>query len=83
MSCMKHVSHKTITILDIIDNSVFCLKHDVSEIWFCLCLQVEPTHLDQWTKIVSASGELYILGPTEYVAPEDEERIQSPERRAF
>jgi hypothetical protein len=35
----------TITILDIIHRPVFYLKLDVSEAEFCLCLQVEPTHM--------------------------------------
>jgi hypothetical protein len=34
----------TITILDIIQHSVFYLKHDVLETEFCLHFQVEPTH---------------------------------------
>jgi hypothetical protein len=34
-----------ITIVDIIHHPVFHLKHDVSETWFCLRLQVEPTKL--------------------------------------
>jgi hypothetical protein len=37
----------TITFLDSIHRPVFYLKHDVSEIGFCLRLQVEPTELGQ------------------------------------
>jgi hypothetical protein len=35
----------TITILDIIHNPVYYLKHKISETGFCLLLQMEPTHL--------------------------------------
>jgi hypothetical protein len=52
---MKKVSHSelaesykytlTITILDNIHRPVFYLKHNVSEIGFCLRFQVEPTQL--------------------------------------
>jgi hypothetical protein len=41
---MMHINI-TITILDILHRSVFCLKHDVSKTGFCLCLQVEPIQL--------------------------------------
>jgi hypothetical protein len=35
----------TITVFDVIHLSVFYLKHDVSEVGFCLRFQVEPTQM--------------------------------------
>jgi hypothetical protein len=37
----------TIKILDIIHCPIFYLEHNVSEIGFCLRLQVVPTYLNQ------------------------------------
>jgi hypothetical protein len=56
----------TITILDIIHRLVFYLKHHVSETGFCLQVKV------------ARRQRLYLFGPTEEIAPEDGDRIQSP-----
>jgi hypothetical protein len=41
----KYDHYLSITILDINHCLVYYLKHNVSEIEFCLHLQVDPTHL--------------------------------------
>jgi hypothetical protein len=48
----------TITILDIIHDPVFYVKHDVSEIGFCLRLQAELTQVGPTDK-----GILYLRTP--------------------
>jgi hypothetical protein len=59
--------------LDIIHRPVFSSKHNVSEIEFCLCLQVEPTQVFPMDRATP-----YLR--TGQVLPQDGERIQPPKR---
>jgi hypothetical protein len=59
---------------------VYFSKHNVSETEFSLHLQTKSTQLGP---IDRASPYLYRLGPTEYVLPEDGDRIQSPKRSSI
>jgi hypothetical protein len=52
----------TITILDIINNPVFYLQHNVSETEFCFRSEI---------------GIDYLFGPAGYVPPKDGDSIQS------
>jgi hypothetical protein len=70
----------TITILDIIPLSVLCLKQDNSEIGFCLCLQVEPTQLGPIARVSLCLRTVSLLVRTEYVPPEDGDRLQPLKR---
>jgi hypothetical protein len=51
-----------VTIQDITHRPVSYLKHNVSETGFCLRLQIEPGRKKR---------QLYRMGPTEYILPED------------
>jgi hypothetical protein len=77
--------------------SVFYLEHDVSETEFCLRLQVEPTQMGPIQRaslyvrteakpigfVAAIRRQLFLLFPSEYVPPEEGDRIQSRKRRVF
>jgi hypothetical protein len=78
----------TVKILSIIYLPVFYLKHSVSETRFCPFFRWNLLSWAQQSELVClltpattlTDSVYYLLSPTEYVAPEDGDRIQSPKR---